>query len=76
MTALYTFGSDKSLSSGCHLEKFLQQRRPTITPVFNNGKPLSYGPASAEKTAEPASSGEDSEVNITDIPINKTELLQ
>jgi len=69
LTNNYNLGSEKSYLGG-HLEKCILQRRPTLVPVFLQGKKLPFGPPTAETLAEQASSCEESEVEITDLLVS------
>jgi hypothetical protein len=71
----YNLGSEKSYLGG-HLEKCILQRRPTLVPVFLQGKKLPLGPPTAELLAEQASSCEESEVEITDLLISDSKTIQ
>ena len=51
LTNTYNLGSEKSYLSG-HLEKCILQRRPTLIPVFLQGKKLPLGPPTCEAIAE------------------------
>jgi hypothetical protein len=70
----YNLGSEKSYLGG-HLEKGILQRRPTLVPVFLQGKKLLFGPQTADAIAEQASSCEESEVEITDLPMTDAKTI-
>lgn len=67
----YNFGSQLTAKSGLHFEKCLQtslqNKRPTLVPLFQQNRPVDYGPKVGENNnlLQWASSGDESEVEIT-----------
>jgi len=75
LCADYSFGSEKGTKAGITIDKCLQHKRPSLIDVYSHGKGLPYGPATAKDIPEPASSGEESEVDITDLPPNDVRII-
>ena len=61
----YSFGSQLTAKSGLHFEKVLQNKRPTLVPLFQQNRPVDDGPQVGADRLQWASSGDESEVDIT-----------
>lgn len=63
----YSFGSQLTAKTGLHFEKALNPNRPTLVPLFKQNRPVDYGPKVGDDKIQWASSGDESEVEITGI---------
>jgi len=61
----YSFGSALTAKTGLHFEKALQNKRPTLVPLFNQNRQVDYGPKVGDNKLQWASSDDESEVEIT-----------